>query len=107
MLPLVAGYLGERPLDEPLLNPLQQDLAGLPPMLIQAATADPVREDAHQLAEHARACGVQTRLELYPVETHSFQLFWSFLPEAREAIEQAGRFIDSVAGGRDTAANVG
>ena len=60
-----------------------------------------MREDAHQLAEHARACGVQTRLELYPVETHAFQLFWSFLPEAREAIEQAGRFIDSIAGGRD------
>ena len=101
VLPLAAGYLGEHPLDEPLLNPLEQDLAGLPPMLIQAATADPVREDAHQLADRTRASGVQTRLELYPVETHSFQLFWSFLPEAREAIEQAGRFIDSIAGGRD------
>ena len=58
-----------------------------------------MREDAHQLAERARAHGVKTRLELYPVETHSFQLFWSFLPEAREAIEQAGRFIDSIATG--------
>jgi epsilon-lactone hydrolase len=107
VLPLVAGYLGDRSPDEPLLNPLGEDLAGLPPMLIQAATADPVCEDAHQLAEHARACGVQTRLELYPVETHSFQLFWSFLPEAREALEQAGRFIDAIASGRDTAADVG
>ena len=99
VLPLTAGYLAGRPIDEPLLNPLKHDLTGLPPTLIQGATADPVREDAHQLAERARAHGVQTRLELYPVETHSFQLFWSFLPEAREGIEQAGRFIDSIAGG--------
>ena len=108
VLPLTAGYLAGHPIDEPLLNPLKQDLTGLPPMLIQGATADPVREDAHQLAERARAHGVETRLELYPVETHSFQLFWSFLPEAREAVEQAGRFIDPIAAGRGySAAGVG
>jgi acetyl esterase/lipase len=104
VLPLTAEYLAGHPVDEPLLNPLTQDLSGLPPMLIQAATGDPVREDAHQLAERARAHGVPTRLELYPVETHSFQLFWSFLPEAREALEQAGRFIDATVAGRDAAA---
>ena len=92
----------------PLLNPLQQDLSGLPPMLIQGATGDPQREDAHQLAERARAHGVDARLELYPVETHSFQTFWSFLPEAREAVEQAGRFIAPIAAGRGySAAGVG
>ncbi len=107
VLPLTPGYLGDHSIDEPLLNPLKQDLTGLPPMLIQGATADPVREDAHQLAERARAHGVKTRLELYPVETHSFQLFWSFLPEAREAVEQAGRFIDAIVTGRDAAAGVG
>jgi acetyl esterase/lipase len=107
VLPLTAGYLADHPVAEPLLNPLSQDLTGLPPMLIQGATADPVREDAHQLAQRARAHGVQTRLELYPVETHSFQLFWSFLPEAREALEQAGRFIASIDAGHDAAAGVG
>ena len=100
VLPLVDGYLAGHPSDEPLLNPLKQDLSGLPPMLIQGATGDPQREDAHQLAERARAHGVDARLELYPVETHSFQTFWSFLPEAREAVEQAGRFIGSGAAGR-------
>lgn len=92
-IPLVDAFLAGHPMDEPLLNPLRQDLTGLPPMLIQAATADPVREDAHQLTQRARAHGVQASLELYPVETHSFQIFWSFLPEAREAIESAQKFI--------------
>jgi acetyl esterase/lipase len=97
-------YLAGQPLDDPLLNPLKQNLTGLPPMLIQGATGDPTREDAHQLAERARAHGVETRLELYPVDTHSFQIFWSFLPDAREAIEQAGRFIHPIADGRGYAA---
>jgi epsilon-lactone hydrolase len=65
-------------------------------MLIQGATADPHREDAHQLADRARAHGVDARLELYPADTHSFQIFWSILPEAREAVEHAGRFIASM-----------
>ena len=108
VLPLVDDYLAGHPIDEPLLNPLQQDLSGLPPMLIQGATGDPQREDAHQLTERARAHGVDARLELYPVETHSFQTFWSFLPEAREAVEQAGRFITPIAAGRGySAAGVG
>ena len=33
--------------------------------------------------------GVDARLELYPVATHVFQVFSSFLPEASEAIESA------------------
>ena len=65
-------------------------------MLIQAATGDPQREDAHRLAERARAHGVDTRLELYPGETHAFQVFWSFLPEAIEGLAHAGRFVHEV-----------
>jgi hypothetical protein len=32
------------------------------------------------------------------VPTHDFHIFWSFLPEAREAIDQAGQFIRTVTG---------
>jgi acetyl esterase/lipase len=87
------AYLAGHSVDDPVLNPLTTDLAGLPPMLIQAATGDPQREDAHILAERARLCGVDARLELYPVDTHAFQFFWSFLPEAMEGMEHAGQFI--------------
>jgi hypothetical protein len=37
------------------------------------------------------------RFELFPVDTHDFHIFWSFLPEAAQALQQAGRFA------RDTA----
>ena len=92
----VDAYLDGHPADHPLLSPLKADLSGFPPLLIQAATGDPQREEAHLLAEHARAHGVDARLELYPVETHGFQVFWSFLPEAIEGLSQAGRFAREV-----------
>ena len=64
-------------------------------MLIQAATGDPMLADAHRLGERAREHGVDARLELYPTATHDFQLFWSFLPEAADAVERAARFSDA------------
>ena len=58
--------------------------------MIQGASGDHVIADAHALAKRARKHGVYTRLEVYPVEAHVFQLFWSFLPEAADAVEKAG-----------------
>jgi epsilon-lactone hydrolase len=93
----VDAYLDGHPPGDPVISPLTADLSGLPPLLIQAATGDPQREDAHRLAERARAHGVEAQLELYPVDTHAFQTFWSFLPEAMEGLAQAGRFVREVA----------
>jgi epsilon-lactone hydrolase len=90
-------YLAGHPADDPLVNPLSADLAGLPPMLIQAATGDPLLEEARQLADHAQDCGVDARFELFPVDTHDFHIFWSFLPEAAQALQQAGRFARDAA----------
>jgi epsilon-lactone hydrolase len=89
----IAAYLGGHPADDPIVNPLGADLTGLPPLLVQAATGDPRLPDAKRLAARATEHGVETRLELFPVEAHAFQLFWSFLPEAADAIEAAGAFI--------------
>jgi epsilon-lactone hydrolase len=85
-------YLAGHPADDPLVSPLSADLAGLPPMLIQAATGDPLLEEARELTDHAQDCGVDARFELFPVDTHDFHIFWSFLPEAAQALAQAGRF---------------
>ena len=91
------AYLNGHPPDDPIVNPLAADLAGLPPMLIQAATGDARLADAKALAIRAQEHGVSARLELYPVQAHAFQLFWSFLPEAADAFAAAGEFIREVA----------
>ena len=89
----VEAYLAGHPADDPLVDPLRADLTGLPPMLIQAATGDARLGDAKALAVRAQDHGVDARLELFPVQAHAFQLFWSFLPEAADAMEAAGAFI--------------
>jgi acetyl esterase/lipase len=91
-----AAYLGDTPVDDELVAPLGADLTGLPPLLVQGATGDSIVEDAKALADRAEAHGVEARLELYPVDTHDFQVFWSFLPEAADAVAQAGRFAREV-----------
>ncbi|MBB5790505.1 alpha/beta hydrolase fold domain-containing protein [Jiangella mangrovi] len=86
-------YLDGHPADDPLVNPLYADLAGLPPLLVQVATGEPGLPECRALVDRATAAGVDARLELFPVSTHVFHLFWSFLPEAAEALERAAEFI--------------
>jgi monoterpene epsilon-lactone hydrolase len=93
MGPAAEAYLGGHSIEDPLVSPLRADLSGLPPLLIQCATGDPMRPEGEALAEHAREHGVHARLELYPSDAHVFHVFWSFLPEAADALAQAGQFI--------------
>jgi acetyl esterase/lipase len=89
----VEGYLAGHPLDDPVISPLRADLSGLPPLLIQTATGDHVLDESRRLAERATAQGVDARIEVFPAETHVFHVFWPFLPEAADALQQAGEFI--------------
>jgi epsilon-lactone hydrolase len=86
-------YLAGHPIDDPLLTPLATDLSGLPPMLVQAATGDSLAPEAHLLVEAGSAAGVDITLELYPVPTHDFHVFWTFLPEAADALQRGGDFL--------------
>ena len=87
-------YLGGHPMDDPLLAPLATDLRGLPPILVQAATGDSLAPEARLLVERCREAGIDVTLELYPVPTHDFHVFWSFLPEAADAVQRAGEFLN-------------
>ena len=95
---IAADYLAGHSGDDPLVSPLRADLSGFPPMLVQAATGDERLDDAERLVERARDHGVAVTYELYAVATHVFQLFWSFLPEASDAMEHAGRFARRAVG---------
>jgi acetyl esterase/lipase len=102
MVRCAEAYLNGHPFDDPIVDPLAADLGGLSPMLVQAATGDARVADAEAVAARARAQGVEVRLELYPVDAHAFQLFWSFLPEATDAFAAAGEFIREIAAGSET-----
>ena len=93
---LAQAYLSGQDGGDPVLTPLRTDLAGLPPLLIHAASGDAVLQEAQLLAKHGQECGVDTTITVYPVPTHDFHLFWTFLPEAMKALDQIGAFIRSL-----------
>jgi acetyl esterase/lipase len=89
----IAAYLAGHSSHDPLVSPLFGDLAGLPPLLIQAGTAELLLSEAQALHDRAQEQAVPTQLQLYPADAHVFHLFWSFLPEAADALQAAGHFV--------------
>ena len=83
----VASYIHTADPAAALVSPVNADLRGLPPLLIQAADSEALRDDASRLAEIANEDGVQVTLEFVPDSVHSFVLF-DFLPETKSALAQ-------------------
>jgi len=77
----------------PLASPLYGQLRGLPPLLVQVGTAEVLLDDATRLAERARASDVQVDLEVWPDMIHVWHRYAARLPEAQQAINQAGAFV--------------
>ena len=90
------AYLNGADIRSALLSPLDADLSGLPPMLIQVGEREVLLDDSRRLAERGAAQGVPVTLQVELAAPHVFQLFASFLPEARSALRRIGGFIGAV-----------
>lgn len=86
-------YAGDRPLDTVGISPLFGDLAGLPPILIQAASDEALLDDSTRLEQRARAAGVAVELQLIDEVFHVFQIFTHF-PESQAALAEIGTFYN-------------
>jgi monoterpene epsilon-lactone hydrolase len=73
-------------------SPINGDLSGLPPLLIQVGTAEAIYDDGRRLAEQAEAAGVEVTFEPWPEMIHLWHGF-PYLPEALEATERIADFI--------------
>jgi acetyl esterase/lipase len=90
----MAGlYLNGKDAKTPLAAPLHADLKGLPPILIQAGTAETLLDDATRLAERLHAAGSEVRLAVWPNMLHVFPLFAPILSEGRDGCLEIGAFI--------------
>lgn len=72
--------------------PLEIDLQGLPPLLIQVGDLEFLLADSTRLAEHAARCQVECRLEIYHGRWHVFQLQSRFLPSSVTALQALAAF---------------
>ncbi|MBC8085241.1 MAG: alpha/beta hydrolase [Hymenobacter sp.] len=89
-------YAADTPPTNPLLSPVQGTLRGLPPLLIQVSDAEVLHDDVVRFCRKARAAGVPVTLQVFGGLVHWWHLFWRFVPEARQALGQAGDFTRGV-----------
>ena len=92
---MAQAYLGTTSPRTPLASPLFADLRGLPPLLIHVGSDEVLLDDAVQLAERAKAAGVDATLEIYDRMIHVWHWFLPMLDEAQTAVEAIGRFVRS------------
>lgn len=74
----------------PLLSPLQGDLSGLPPLLVQVGEDEHLLSHSLRLQEHAE---LDLRLEVYPRQWHVFQANWWLLDIADLALTRIIDFL--------------
>jgi epsilon-lactone hydrolase len=87
------GYAGGGDLARPSLSPLRAELAGLPPLYLQAGGAELFRDDIEALAARARAAGVSATLDVFEDQVHDFQGFGALSRISLEAITRAGEAV--------------
>jgi epsilon-lactone hydrolase len=92
-LELMTPYFGDADRRDFRISPINGDLAGLPPLLIEAGEREMLREHPGQFAERARSAGVDVVDRVWPGMPHVFQAF-GFLPEAKVARQQACSFLE-------------
>jgi len=92
-------YLGERDRAHPLASPALADLSGLPPIMVQVGSIEILLDDALAIAGRAGAAGTQVTLEVLPGLPHVPHAFHFMLPQAKAALDRAGEFLKTNAGG--------
>ena len=78
----------------PCASPLYADLRELPPLLIHVGDAEVILDDSTRLAARASEAGVEVSLEVWDEMPHVFPAFAGLLPEADQAIERIGVWLD-------------
>ncbi len=88
------AYLGDAALDDPGASPIHANLAGLPPLLIQASNAEALRFDSRRLAARAQSAGVDVTLRMTEGVPHVWHWFWPRLEIARQSISEIGTWLE-------------
>lgn len=86
--------------ESPLVSPMRADdraLLALPPLYMNAAGLDPLRSESERLHARLIALGRRDVLTVYEGVIHGFMKMSRELPEAREALTEAGQAFRRIA----------
>ncbi len=90
---LSAMILGDVAADDPRISPLFAAFPDCPPVLLQVADTEILRDDSTRMEAKLRALGSAPRLEVWQDAPHVWHFLCGYVPEARQAIENTGYFI--------------
>lgn len=88
------GFTWYRPQhDHPLAFPKRQNLATLPPTLVQVGEVEVLHDDSVWLAHAAKRFDRQVELEIYQERWHVFQIHAGIMPSATLALQRQAAFM--------------
>ena len=91
---LASVYLDGADPTSPTASPVLADLAGLPPLRVDVADNEVLRDDSVRLAERGEACGIEVTLRRWPDLVHVFQAFpAAIVPESETSLVEIGAFL--------------
>ncbi|GGE37634.1 alpha/beta hydrolase [Actibacterium pelagium] len=80
---------------DPRASPLYASFPDCPPVLIHVGSTEILQDDSYRIEAHLRESGVDVTLRTFDQCPHVWHFFDAWLPEAREAIADAGQFIQA------------
>lgn len=89
------------------ISPVDADLRGLPPVLIQVGSTEMIVADAELMALRLAAAGVDCELQVWDNQLHVFHIVADAVPEAARAIEAIGTWYEQIVSHRAEHATVG
>jgi acetyl esterase/lipase len=90
---LAASFLGPISPADPAVNLTRTDLTGLPPMYIQVGGDETLLDDSRTLDAVAAKAGVDSRLEVFPGQLHTFQMAAGRTRVADRAIRSLAEWV--------------
>lgn len=91
-----AAYAGDADPKQPLIAPINADLAGLPPLLVLWGACEMLRDQVTDFVAKARAAGVDVTAREHPDMVHNWITLHAFTPEAEKAYQEMGAFVKRV-----------
>ena len=88
-----SQYLGEHGRGNPLAEPMDANLEGLPPLFLNYGEVDPLADDTRELVERLDRAGVVHDCKSYPGLVHGFLQMTNRVEPTAVAMTDAGRAI--------------
>lgn len=93
LLKTTARMYSDQDMASPQISPINGSFQGLPPVKIQTGGHEILLNDSKRLERRLKKANINTSLEIWDKMFHAWHYFARYLPEARDAIQRIGEFI--------------